>query len=162
MGAAIVSALNVFTSFMVIPVLKRFGRKTLMVFFSFLMAISLIALCFAYNAFTEDDSNDTAKSLSVVLVLLYVFLFQLSFGPVVWLNMAEIMTDKGMSLGVIVNWTFTIIMGLITPFLLSGWLFLSFGIFCVIAGIFCIVFMKETKGLSETEVACLYSREKNS
>jgi len=77
--------------------------------------------------------------------------------------MSEVMTDKGQSLGTLVNWILTIIMAIATPILLDaiqGWLFIVFGILCGVCGFFSLIFVKETKGLSEAAVANLYNREK--
>jgi SP family xylose:H+ symportor-like MFS transporter len=67
--------------------------------------------------------------------MLFVILFEFSLGPIVWIYMAEIMTDKGQSLGTVVNWILTIIMAIVTPMLLTavgGYLFIAFGISCAI------------------------------
>ena len=71
------------------------------------------------------------------------------------------MTDKGVGLGLLVNWIITIIISLASPGLLKvfeGYLFIAFGAFCAICGIFCIFCLKETKGLSNAEVAVLYCK----
>ena len=89
-------------------------------------------------------------------------MFELSLGPVPWVYMSETMTEKGLSLGVGLNWIFTIIIGLVTPVLLDkvgGYFFIGNGLFTVICAIFCLLILKETKGLSEKEVANLYSKE---
>lgn len=164
LGSFLIGLVNVGSSLIVIPLLVKFGRKTVMVVYSFIIAAALLGLGFAYNAYDNDPLNNTAKTLSVVLIIVYVFVFQMSYGPVVWIGMAEIMTDKALSVGVLINWGSTIILGLATPFLLkgiSGGLFMMFGACCIVAGIFFIFLMKETKGLSLAEVAKLYSREVN-
>lgn len=68
-----------------------------------------------------------------MLVLLFVVFFEFSLGPIVWIYMSEVMTDKGQSLGTLVNWILTIIMALFTSTLLDhigGYLFIIFGILC--------------------------------
>lgn len=79
--------------------------------------------------------------------------------------MSETMTDKGVGLGLLVNWIITIIIGLVSPTLLDvldGYLFIIFGCFCVVCGFFCLFILKETKGLSNEEVANLYITNKSS
>jgi len=93
----------------------------------------------------------------------FVIMFELSLGPVPWVYMSETMTENGLSIGVTLNWVFTIVIGLLTPILLNkigGYFFIGNGAFTVICGLFCLFVMKETKGLSTKEVAELYSREK--
>lgn len=102
-------------------------------------------------------------TIEIVLVLLFVVCFEFSLGPIVWIYMSEVMTDKGVSVGTVVNWLITILMALLTPILLdaiSGALFIIFGGFCAVCAVVVLMFVKETKGLSNAEVGELYSREK--
>jgi hypothetical protein len=46
--------------------------------------------------------------------------------------MAEIMTDKGMSVAVLINWVMTLVMAIITPYVISGELFIIFGVLCAV------------------------------
>lgn len=82
--------------------------------------------------------------------------------------MSEIMTDKGLSLGVGVNWITTCFIGFFTKSLInafgggdegSGRLFVGCGVITAVCGLFVIFVVKETKGLSEQQVANLYSQE---
>ena len=89
-------------------------------------------------------------------------MFELSLGPVPWVYMSETMTEAGLSIGVALNWIFTIIIGLVTPILLEkvgGYFFIGNGAFTVICALFCFFIMKETQGLSEREVAVLYCKQ---
>jgi SP family xylose:H+ symportor-like MFS transporter len=93
----------------------------------------------------------------------FVVLFELSLGPVPWVYMSETMTENGLSIGIALNWVFTIVIGLVTPILLDqigGYFFIGNGAFTVICGLFCLFVMKETKGLTAQEVSELYTREK--
>jgi hypothetical protein len=77
----------------------------------------------------------------------FVFLFELSLGPVLWVYMSETMTENGLSLGVGLNWIFTIIIGLVTPILLDlvgGYFFIGNGVFTAICALFCFFLLKET------------------
>ena len=82
----------------------------------------------------------------------YVCAFEFGSGPIIYLYMSEIMNDKGVAIGILVNQIFTMLVSVITPTLLekyNGWTFIFFGILSIIGTIFVCVFMKETKGLSE-------------
>lgn len=92
--------------------------------------------------------------------MIFIVLFEFSLGPIPWLYMAEIMTDKGLSIAILLNWIMTIVMAIATPYIIGGPLFIVFGALCAVCGVFCLFLLKETKGLSEAEVAALYSREK--
>jgi hypothetical protein len=100
--------------------------------------------------------------------MLFIIFFEFSLGPLLWIYMSEIMTDKGLSLGVGVNWITTCFIAFFTKSLItsfgggdigSGRLFLTCGGFTALCGIFVIFAVKETKGLTEQEVANLYSQE---
>ena len=63
-------------------------------------------------------------------MLLFVVFFEFSLGPITWIYMSEVMTDKGTSFGTLVNLAFTILMAVVTPEALKtigGTLFLIFG-----------------------------------
>jgi hypothetical protein len=61
------------------------------------------------------------------------------------------MTDKGLSIAVAVNLFFTVAAALLTPILFerfNGWVFVVCSGFCLLCAIFCLIYIKETKGLS--------------
>jgi MFS family permease len=105
------------------------------------------------------------NSAELIFTLAYVASFEFGPGPVVWMYMSEIMNDKGVSIGTLLNWTFTLIIGLITPLMFkvlgSAWPFLVFGILCGLGTLFVALFMKETKGLSDAEVKKLYRTDRD-
>ena len=73
--------------------------------------------------------------------------------------MSEVMNDKGVSMGTFINWTFTLFLSLFTPSIIMWSPENSFYIFaatCGLGALFSIVFVKETKGLSEAQVFILY------
>ena len=137
--------------------LNRFGRRTLMLWatgactvFIFLVAIFTI----------------TGTSIAeLIFVLFYVASFEFGPGPVVWMYMSEIMNDKGVSIGTLLNWTFTLIIGLITPLMFNnmpdGTPFIVFGVLCGLGTLFVFFFMKETKGLSDSDVKKLYRTDRD-
>jgi len=118
------------------------GRKTLMFWFSGAMSITLLLLSFF--AFQRDTIG------MVTCVLLFIAFFEFSSGPIVWLYMSEIMTDKAQSIGTFLNWFMSLVISLAIPQLVKhysiGYIFLSFGIFTVLGTVFIGIFMKETMG----------------
>ena len=80
--------------------------------------------------------------------------------------MSEVMTEKGLSIGVGLNWIVTLVIATFTTEIInvfadnkdegSGRLFCLCGGFMVLSGLFCVFFVKETKGLDDKEVAMLY------
>jgi ribose/xylose/arabinose/galactoside ABC-type transport system permease subunit len=70
------------------------------------------------------------------------------------------MTDKGLSIGVAVNLILTVAASFLAPTLFKffdGWVFIVCAAFSLLCGIFSIFLMKETKGLSEKQIAQLFS-----
>lgn len=104
-------------------------------------------------------------TLELIFVLAYVASFEFGPGPVVWMYMSEIMNDKGVSIGTLLNWTFTLIIGLITPLMFNnmpnGTPFIVFGVLCLLGTLFVMVFMKETFGLSDADVKKLYRTDRD-
>ena len=81
-------------------------------------------------------------------------------GPLTWLYLTEIMTEKGLSIGVTINLILTVAASLLTPILfreLEGWVFIVCAGFCLLCFFFCLFLVKETKGLSGKQIAKLYS-----
>lgn len=73
--------------------------------------------------------------------------------------MSEIANDKGTSVATAVNWLATLLVGFYTQTMveqLKGWCFGMFGIFSIVGAVFVLIFMRETKGLSDAEVQRLY------
>ena len=90
--------------------------------------------------------------------MLFITFFEFSLGPLLWIYMSEIMTEKGLSLGVGVNWIATVNIAFFTKSIInaagggdigSGRVFCGCGGITALCGIFVILALKETKGLSE-------------
>src|ERR1035437_1453290 len=84
-----------------------------------------LGICF----FLKEDHPELTPLL-IAFVLLFVVFFEFSLGPIPWIYMSEIMTDKGLTIAVLINWLMTILMAVVTPFVISGTLFIVFGAFC--------------------------------
>jgi SP family arabinose:H+ symporter-like MFS transporter len=109
-GTALVGVVNMVSTLLSSILLAFIGRRTLLWTLSFAMSATLIGLGIAYQ--------EEITGLEVTLVLLYVTLFEFSLGPILWIYMSEIMTDKGVSLGTLTNWVFTIIIAVSTSALI--------------------------------------------
>lgn len=83
------------------------GRKTILFVYSLIMAGFLIAL----GIFLQTSST----IMPLLLVCGFCIAFQASSGPVTWLYMAEIMQEKALSVGTVMNWLLTLVMSFITP-----------------------------------------------
>jgi MFS family permease len=156
-ASALIQSVNLAGVVVATGLLDKFGRRSLM--FSATGACTVFMFLVAIFTFTGN------LWLELVFVLAYVASFEFGPGPVVWMYMSEIMNDKGVSIGTLLNWTFTLIIGLITPIMFNsmkgGWPFIVFGILCGLGTVFVFFFMKETKGLSDAEVKKLYRTDRD-
>ena len=132
--------------------LKYFGRKTLVVFGQFAMAVSL-GLFVLFTLLEQD-------TLIKVMTMFFTFFFEISIGPILWLYLAEISVEKALSVSVTLNWMVVILITLTTPPLMSWSPHGTFSIFagcCLTGGLFTMFFMRETKGLTKEECGELYT-----
>mmetsp|Transcript_115680 Transcript_115680/g.160524 ORF Transcript_115680/g.160524 Transcript_115680/m.160524 type:complete len:261 (+) Transcript_115680:822-1604(+) len=151
LSVTIVNAANFISAVPPVFFLNYVGRRTVMLVCCFFMTISLV-----FMGVATMNEWGTAELLFTIL---FVVLFEFSTGPITWLYIAEVTNDKGASAATFVLQFFTLLFGLITLYLfdgLGGWTFIIFGIFAGIETLFLFFVVKETKGLSEVQVAKLY------
>jgi sugar porter (SP) family MFS transporter len=154
LGTVIVGVVNWAAAMTSIPLLARFGRKTLLIMGQIVMGISLIVLGLL-ALFTSTTTG------IIVFTLVFVAFFEFSIGPILWLYAAEIMTESGMAAASLITWIITIIFGLFTSALFD--LLRPYGMYFTFAGVdilglvFIIFLIKETKGKSKAEIENLYS-----
>ncbi|KAI6661314.1 Solute carrier family 2, facilitated glucose transporter member 12-like [Oopsacas minuta] len=95
------------------------------------------------------------KWLSLILLIVYVGAYEICFGSIGWLLLTELfppsVRGQAVSLCITVNWVmnFIITVSLLSIYhLLLGYMYIVYGVFCVI-GLVCVFFMvPETKGRS--------------
>lgn len=134
-----------------IPFVDKAGRKPLMVIGNAGMMAShiILGLLSVLNA---------PPVIAVVLICIFIIFFEISMGPVTWLYCGEIMNDKGISIAVAVNWISAAIVELTFPFLITPGMYVAFFLYGSVCGAglaFCIIFIKETKGLSKQEIKAM-------
>lgn len=97
-------AVNCLSAGVAIPLLRYFGRRSLLLFTFLFCTCTLIAFTFL---------NSTIEQLTAILI--FIVMFEFGPGPVIWIYMSEIMNEKGVAVATFVNWTFTLLIGFITP-----------------------------------------------
>ena len=152
----LVGVVNWASALMAIPLLSRFGRKTLLIFGQIGMGLSLLIL----GILAIKDVSIGIK----IFTMLFVAFFEFSLGPILWLYAAEIMTETGMAAASLITWIITLFFGLFTNKLFDllhpeGMYFVFTGI-DVLGLIFIVFIVKETKGLTKSKIKMLYSPEK--
>lgn len=131
--------------------LRYFGRKTLLIVGYAGMCASLVLMASLLGTPGVQQS----------LTLTFVFFFEISAGPIMWLYLAEILPASGVSVGSALNWIFVIAVSLSSPTLLDDdsstkITFFVFGGFCALGLAFSIRTIKETKGKTDNELWQLY------
>ena len=100
----------------VVFVVDRWGRKPLLLLGNIIMAVTLVA-----TGFVVLDVHDKSLlgSLTLVLLILYLAGYELGWGAVVWVMMAEIFPMRlravGMGVGSVVLWAATGIIAAVFP-----------------------------------------------
>lgn len=130
--------------------MDKLGRKLILFVGNLFCMIFLTIL-----SFTIKSEN---YSLAKWIILLYIFSFAISYGPVTWIYLAEILPPKGIGIAVSASWITTILVGLGFPILKNPSIldthgvFLLFAFCCFICGLFIIFFVKETSGKTPAEI----------
>jgi hypothetical protein len=144
------------SAFSVFPV-RYLGRKTLVVGGHFLM--SAVMMLVAY--FTIIQWNNTMFSM----ILLFLFFYQSSDGPVFYIYASEVSTDSGLSLAILSLKFMGLIISLTTSYIVDGLkpqgAFFLFGGLTFLSMIFHWLCMKETRGLNEKEKKSIFMPDDN-
>ena len=123
----IVGAVNVLSTILSMFLIDRLGRRKLYFIGLTGMAISLAALGTFF--LMKDSLGASLKYVTVGSMIVYIFFFAVSLGPLGWLIISEIFPLKvrglGMSIGSLSNWLFNAIVTF--TFLKLAWLFTAPG-----------------------------------
>ncbi len=159
-----VPTVNMLFTFPAIYLVEKWGRKKLLYVGAVIMLVSMMAAGLAFhsigNAADAALISQTPKTVLLIAVIVYIFGFAFSWGPVAWIVCSEIFPLKGREVGMtittMVNWTFA---GLVMRYALSfmetfgkSSLFYLFSGFCILAIIFVAKFVPETRGVTLEEL----------
>jgi MFS transporter, SP family, galactose:H+ symporter len=159
-----VPTVNMLFTFPAITLVEKWGRKKLLYVGAGAMLVTMLAAGFAFQSIgnVSDPSliGGAPKMLLLISVIVYIFGFAVSWGPVAWLVCSEIFPlegrEVGMTITTMVNWTFA---GLVMNYALSfmnrfgnAAIFYLFAGFCVLAILFVAAFVPETKGITLEEL----------
>src|SRR5262249_33017764 len=120
--------------------------------------VTMVAAGVAFQSIAGNPAmiSGAAKTVLLVSAVVYIFGFAVSWGPVAWLVCSEIFPIEGREIGMtittMVNWTFAgLVMGNALSFMKAygnASIFYVFGGFCVLAIVFVVMFVPETKGIT--------------
>ncbi len=159
-----VPTVNMLFTFPAIHLVEKWGRKKLLYVGAVSMLVTMIAAGLAFQSIgaVSDPAAIGAgpKAVLLLAVIVYIFGFAVSWGPVVWLVCSEIFPlegrEVGMTITTMVNWTFAgLVMANALTFMShygNASIFYLFAGFCVLAILFVALFVPETKGITLEEL----------
>jgi MFS transporter, SP family, arabinose:H+ symporter len=154
METVIVGLVNLVFTLVSLWLIDKVGRKILLLIGSAIMAVSLIVIGFAFH------TGNAAGPLVLIFILLFVAAFAVSFGPIVWLIMAEIfptrIRGRATALASVALWAADYLVSQFFPVLLHGagasFTFWIFALCSAFAFFFTLAIVPETKGKSLEEI----------
>ena len=142
---------------MMIFLVDAWGRRPLLKVGSIIIFFTLLTLAFIFMNVEKDVYGvidlGHYKILTLVIVSLYVFVFNLSWGPVVWIMLGEMFPNqmRGSALAIVglFHWVANFLVVMTFPLLLRSigiaGVFSVYGGFTLISGIFVFYYLSETK-----------------
>jgi MFS transporter, SP family, xylose:H+ symportor len=171
---------SVFTLIALVTV-DRLGRKPLLIVGALVMAAAMLTLGGLFDAHlvsaTVDKGNSVSRNSSlaaIVAVVIYIGGFAMSWGPVTWVLLSEIFPNsikgKAMSIAVAAQWIANFVVSSTFPVMdrssvlnaafNHGFAYWIYGLMSVLAGLFVIGLVPETKGRSLEAIEEFWSRPK--
>ena len=163
----VVGAANLAFTFVAIATVDRLGRKPLLVIGSSAMAVAMLALGALFAA-------HAVGLWALVAVIAYIAGFALSWGPVVWVLLAEMFPNsikgKAMAMAVaaqwvanlFVSWSFKVLDGnsWLNAHFNHGFAYWIYGACAVLAAVFVMRFVPETKGRTLESIQELWRKHR--
>jgi len=160
----VVGGANLAFTFLAIATVDRWGRKPLLITGAVIMAVAMLTLGCLFNA-------QVVGLAALIAVVVYIGGFALSWGPVAWVMLSEMFPNsikgKAMALAVAAQWianllvsaSFKVLDGNSTLNALfhHGLAYWLYGVMSILAGIFVIRYVPETKGRSLEAIQDLWT-----
>jgi SP family sugar:H+ symporter-like MFS transporter len=157
----IIGVVNVAMTVIAVRIIDRVGRKPMLYAGVAGMVGSLLVLGISLSVLpTPHHPSDPAAIITLVCLGTFIASFAATWGPVVWVMIPEVLplSVRGTAMGVAVfgNWAANLVVSQTFPSLLSslgpGPVFLGYAALGVLAGLFVMAFVTETKGRSLEEI----------
>ena len=150
--------ISIVSTIIAIVLMDRVGRRTLLISGAAVMAVSLAVLSFCFSsATTGPDGGPTlsgaASTGALVSINVFAVAFGITWGPVMWLMMAELfdsdLRTRAVAVATAVNWLTNWMVTRTFPLLAGAGLGIAYGIyavFAVVALVFALKALPETRG----------------
>lgn len=161
----IVGIVNLLFTVLAIFTVDKFGRKPLMIIGSIGMAVSMIALGFAFYF-------NQLGIAALIFMLTYTAAFAMSWGPVCWVLLAEIFPNSirsALSIAVAAQWIANWVVSLTFPIMNDnvwltekfhhGFSYWIYGVMGILSAIFMWKLVPETKGKTLEEIEHLWKKK---
>jgi len=157
----IIGVINVGMTVLAIKLIDKVGRKPMLFAGVAGMVLSLVVLGVSLSVMpTPHHPGDPAAVITLVCLATFIASFAATWGPVVWVMIPEVLplSVRGTAMGVAVfgNWAANFAVAQTFPPLLKalgpGPVFLGYAGLGVLAGLFVMAFVAETKGRSLEEI----------
>ncbi len=149
--------LTVLVTIVTSQIIDRVGRRPLMLGGALVMALCMLVLGVIF--FRGPLRGEAVIAIAVLCIALYKVAFSLSWGPVVWVLLPEVLPlagrGAGMGIAAMLNWVGNFFVALTFPVLLAvgaGSIFMIFAVFALIAFVFAWRMLQETSGRSLEQI----------
>jgi SP family xylose:H+ symportor-like MFS transporter len=163
----LVGVVNFLFTIIAVRTVDKYGRKPLMIIGAIGMAIAMFSLGFVFFA-------GASGYAALFFMMLYVASFAMSWGPVAWVLLAEIFPNKirgrALAVAVAAQWISNYLVSLTFPMMNDnsyltekfnhGFAYWIYGIMSVLATLFIMKYVPETKGKTLEEMENLWDKKK--
>ena len=161
----IVGVVNFLFTIIAVKTVDKHGRKPLMVIGATGMAVAMLSLGFVFF-------SGATGYLALFCMMLYVASFAMSWGPVTWVLLAEIFPNKirgkALAIAVAAQWISNYLVSLTFPMMNDnsyltvlfnhGFAYWGYGIMSILAMLFILKYVPETKGKTLEEMENLWKK----
>ena len=155
-------------SIVTVGLVDTVGRKRLLQICATIMGLAILVLCWNAPSMTDTDAPEWQRRLVLLSLCVYVAGYQLGFGPITWLLVAEVFPSHirgpASALAVELKYLLNFVVQFGVPIVQRrfGWrfTFACFGILMAVAALFFIPhYVQETKGLSLEQIQSQTKRQ---
>lgn len=158
----LVGIMNVIATLMTVFLIDRYGRRKLLLISQFGVIATLLLLILSFATDWE-----IVDMMAVGGVILYIFSYSFGLGPIVWVLISEIypvsVRAKALAFCTFVSWLTNYLVVLSFPsflsFLGASWSFGIYAILTLLAYLFCLRLIPETKGKTLEDLEKLLIKE---